>query len=334
MIRDIPLQVLEKFGDNAIGQSGDELIYKCPFCQERRGTPDTKGHLYVNKKNLMYFCQRCEARGYLGDLETKGYDFTPTPTNVELMNSIGGIISRGNRGQEYYSLKDSYPITENLKFSIYEMQAINYLYNRGFNLRTIKFYGIRLGDIFSRYRYRIIVPNEIKIIDDTEYTDMFVARWFSAETEDYNGKKISKYLNPRGENRRSSVFNLHRIKDGDPIIITEGCFTSMSAGRNSVATYGKYITSIQLTKILAKNPSLIYVALDPDALDAARKICHRIYQSTDIPLKLVILPDGEDANSLGHEKFMSYLRRSIDYDPVRFGIYDLVNPKSRDNSVR
>ena len=56
-------------------RKGDkELRYICPFCKERRGTPDTKGHLYVNLDQGIYHCFRCDA--------------SPKTTNLYIYSSI------------------------------------------------------------------------------------------------------------------------------------------------------------------------------------------------------------------------------------------------------
>lgn len=318
-VRYIPIQILETFGYDVVHQSGKELVYICPYCRERNGTPDQRGHLYVNVDNLTYFCQRCGAKGYLGHVDVKGYDFTPNPSDPELMKQIGEIIGREEEKDHLYSLEDSRPLWE-FDGSKYETDAIEYLENRGFGFDTIVYYGIRLGNFYSRYRNRVIIPNEITTIDGIDYTDMFVGRAFADVGVDKKGRPYPKYVNPAGDNRRRSVFNLHRIEKGSPIVITEGCITSMSAGSNAVATYGKYVTDIQLKRILGKRPSLVYVALDPDALDVAEELCKRISRLDTVPIKLVVLPDGEDANSLGHLEFMRYVDQARDWDAIEYNI--------------
>jgi len=121
-------------------------------------------------------------------------------------------------------------------------------------------------------------------------------------------------LNPFGENKRKCVFNLHRIPTGSPIIITEGVFSAMAAGNSAVATYGKYVSDIQLRQILNKKPSVIYVALDPDALKEATELCERILKkSPNTPVHLVNMPDGKDPSDLEHASFMQILLQSYRY---------------------
>lgn len=321
----IPPQILEHFGSDYKGETGDELIYDCPYCERIGKTKDTKGHLYVNTKTLLYFCHRCEAKGYLGDVDVKGYTFEDSPSDVEMMNKLGSLIGRVDSVKEY-NIGISEPLdSSSMKGTIYEYKAIEYLNSRGFSQKVIDFYGMRVGNIFSKYRDRIIIPNQVHFSDKGDLmTDMFVARYFGSNKLDSNGNEIPKYLNPTGESKKNTVFNLHRIKKGDPIIITEGCFTAISAGRNAVATYGKQVSNEQIKKILANEPSMIIVALDPDAIDDAEKLCKRLYSKTGTMIRLVQLPMGEDANSLGHKEFMKYVSESVIYDPVTFRIRDLV----------
>ena len=321
----VPVQALERFGsDNFVRMAGKEAIFKCPYCSERRGTPDSTGHLYVDTKNLVYFCFRCEVKGFLGEGDSKGYDFTPIPTDPELMEAIGEVINRNSVSRELYSLEYSKPLIDSTG-TPYEMEAIDYLIRRGFDMSVISYYGIRLGSKYSKQRNRVIIPNEIVHGEDgIDYTDMYVARAFGDVGTDRYGNPFPKYMNPFGNNRRESVFNLHRVPEGVPIIITEGCITSISAGRNAVATYGKYVTDIQLRKILSNRPSMIYVALDPDALSTAEELCKRISAVSCIPVNLVILPEGEDANSLGHVEFMKYVAESKRWNPVARNIEKLL----------
>ena len=65
----IPYQVESVFG-SPIGDNGkDELIYYCPKCEERHGSPDRKGKLYVNNKSLSFYCFRCGFKGHISKNE-------------------------------------------------------------------------------------------------------------------------------------------------------------------------------------------------------------------------------------------------------------------------
>ena len=58
-----------KFGDDYV-QSGDEMLYHCPFCPEL-GKRNNDRKLYVNSKNGKYHCFRCDTVGnFNGKIET------------------------------------------------------------------------------------------------------------------------------------------------------------------------------------------------------------------------------------------------------------------------
>lgn len=319
-------QILEKFGDDILHRSGDELLFRCPFCEDRGKSPDLKGNLYVNNRKLVYFCQRCGASGRLIE-DVKGYNFDETPSDIELLEKIDSILHNQDEVKCNFDLSNSSRIVfSNDSRTYYEDEAIRYLESRGITEDIIDFYEIRLGDIFSKkYKYRIVIPNRVEVRGGKEYTDMFVARYFREIPRDETGKlTIPKYVNPSGDNRSKTVFNLHRIEDGSPIIITEGVLSSISAGRNAVATYGKYVSRDQLIKILKKNPSVVYVSLDPDAIVEALELCKRIRSMSHVEVRVVELPDGEDPNSLGHDRFIEYLMKASIYNPVNKLIMSLV----------
>lgn len=312
-------RIIEKFGDDVVSDNSyPELVYCCPYCEEVKGTPDLKGNLYVNNNNLKYFCQRCGSRGYVGD-SVKGYTFEIDPTSVEMAELLDDILKPDDSIDYCYEIPNLRPIEGT--------DAYTYLINRGFTDGLIRYYDIRVGSVVSKYKNRIVIPNDVVYTEDGRcFTDMFVARYFREIPKDPITHKdlIPKYLNPFGDNRRKVVFNLHRIQPHQPIIISEGCITSISAGLNSVATYGKYVTDVQLYQILSKEPSCVYVGLDPDAYDTAINLCKRIQRLCSIPVYIVNLPDGEDANSLGHRKYMEYLNKSKPFNDVELKIYEIL----------
>ena len=316
--------IIQRFGlDNLVGKSGkDEYIYRCPFCQDNGKTPDIKGKLYVNNKSLKYHCFRCGKAGRL-IVNPSDINLSPTPSNSELINRLEeqAGISTGVIPLEDKTVKLEYEIPR--FYPVEGSQEYNYLKSRGISDYLIKRYDIRIGSVVSKYAYRIIIPNRVVSIDGyTDMTDMFVARYIFDIPKDEEGRDlIQKYLNPFGTNRRKVVFNLHRIKDNQPIIITEGCFTAISAGLNAVATYGKLVTNDQINQILAKKPSRLYINLDPDAYYSdTLKLCTRIKRmNSELPLFIVRFrkEDGEhaDASDIPREKYLNYLKLARLYNP-------------------
>lgn len=51
-----------------IGQTDNDYIGRCPFCGDSIKSKN-HGHLYVSKRYPIYHCYRCEAKGFLKDIE-------------------------------------------------------------------------------------------------------------------------------------------------------------------------------------------------------------------------------------------------------------------------
>lgn len=308
-------RIYNRFGADFVGRAGDELIYLCPFCEDNGKTPDTKGHLYVNTKNYLYFCQRCGAKGYVGPSEVE-YEFDPIPTDEELYGLLEDALGRDDSSERVF------PIPPNLVDP--QSDAGIYLSNRGITPDIVEYYSIRQGQ--GRYMDRVIVPNVVTHdpYEDTDVTDMYVGRYIREIPVDSEGHQaFPKYVNPIGANKSHIVFNLHRIPKGDPIVICEGVFSAISAGKRAVAIYGKSISDRQLQMILANSPSMVYVCLDPDARREAGRLCYRLSARTSAPIFDVRLPDGHDPNSLGTDAFMGYLTSTRRFDPVERGLFGI-----------
>jgi len=295
---DIPPVIVSEFGSDYVKMSStDEIIYRCPFCFKLRGDYDKKGHLYIHMKKLVYFCHRCGARG---SLISKEFDSdTILETREKFEDLLLSFVNKDVKECRYpYYIPSLYPYFSEL--------AHSYLVSRGVTNDLQRFYDIRIGAIASDMFGRIIIPN---IVHKTNYTDIYVGR-------SYVGHGKYKYKMPVNAPRGKAVFNLHRIKLGSPIIITEGVFSAISAGKNAVATYGKYVSDYQMKLILGNKPSTVFVCLDTDAFDTATKLCDRILSQSRVEVRLVELPEDQDPSDLGHEKFLDYLSNSKPYSKL------------------
>ncbi|WJZ23533.1 DNA primase [Listeria phage LIS04] len=299
--------IFSVFGEtNATANDGKELIYNCPFCEERRGKADTDHKFYVNAKSLRYWCFKCEAKGSLGMNSFVKSILGEGNSDVygQLFGVYNSILSR-DRDLDDDTEEDDNSNTffiPHKKLSPGSM-AYEYMISRKLSPEDIIYYDMREGDLFNaRHFGRVVIPN--KVIGQV-FTDMYVGRA-------YLGQEL-RYSNPPKSDRASSVFNLHRIEHNSPITIAEGAISAIFTGRNGVCTYGKYVTPAQLTSILNHKPSALYVALDPDAADQAEKLCHKIISRSDIPTYLVQMPEGMDPADLGYDGFNEYRKSSTRY---------------------
>lgn len=306
----IPHQVTTFFGDNPISSNGkDEVAFICPQCAMRHGSPDTKGKLYVNIKSFAFHCFRCGYSGYINKNskidENKVYDEDKESTVDMLSSEIQDILLPSQK----FSLKIP------LKSAIDNPRALSYLLNRGFTEKQIVYYDMRSGGLDLEFG-RIVIPNQVEKL---VYTDFYSARTYIDQ--------VPKYHNPRVK-KSSLVFNLHRIKEGEPIIIVEGALTAVAAGYNAVATLGKTITKEQASLIAQKHPSIIYLNYDYGAEEFSHEACKLLKSiMPDIKIMEVLMKDDRDAADLTHEEYAKCLEQAIEYNPLLQDIENLLKPQ-------
>jgi len=290
-----------------VGESGDNVIYRCPQCERHTGS----GHLYVNYKKNVYNCFKCNLSGrdirrLLYEIGYSRESISNAPIDlitmsknksVDPLSMIDDILVPKKKVLQDYSMDlrvlTSYWMNHTKQLSI---DAYEYLLSRGVTDQQILQYNIREGIdrsgeelkiyhksyIGRNYSGRIIVPS---IHKDDGLISFYVAR-------DYLGRNnIAKYLNPPQDLAYSSedVWNLYNIDDTDSdVIICEGVFTAIAVSsifKNVVATYGKSISAksnnrsedVEITsqgdKLLSKRFNKYIVAYDADATESLISTC-------------------------------------------------------------
>jgi len=307
------------------GRSGTgEFQFDCPFCGKRKGKPDKKGHLYVNPDRMLhgirgwYFCHRCEARGPLSRI-IKGY--AGERTKKQLSNWAQFVIelkrARKREVVERESPKVSLP--EDYVPVVKGTQAYEYLHARNISDEIIDEYRIGFGtknllNVPPEERRNFAGSGRIIFPDFDQHGEVL---YWVART--YKGHKV-KYKNPANADARDKVFNLARAIEYEDVIITEGVISAIAAGRNAVATYGKDVTSKQVSMLSAAGFSKYYVALDGDALKRERRSVVRppalklaeTLQARGHEVWMVVLPYDEDPASV--EDFSRFLEAAKRYD--------------------
>ena len=121
-----------------------------------------------------------------------------------------------------------------------------------------------------------------------------------------------KYLLPKGFALGKMLFNLHRVKDVERVVVVEGVFDAVrvhAAGFPVVALLGSQVTEAQ-ADLLRKFKSVVYLF---DGDDAGRGAAKKILEREDLPEGIrVDLPEGKDPWDLGAEE----IRRRVG---VHFG---------------
>lgn len=298
--------IISEFGTDYI-KSNLELRFKCPFCQSL-GLKNSDYKLYVNSKSLKYNCFRCESKGIIGKSISN-------ESNVEIYDKLPEFINLSTNRDNVDTNSEDLNYIKLPKWEILpDSPAFNYLLSRGLSQEDMSYYKMRVSgeDDDPRLFGRVIIPNRVIY---GVWTDFYVARTYLNDPV--------RYYNPASIKSHNLVFNSHRLTFGEPIIINEGVLNSIVAGKQSVATFGKYVSDLQLKIILANNPSKLYISLDTDARNEAEKLCYKI---KNIGYKgkifLVELPDNKDALDLGKDEYFSYINSSKEY--VSKFVYDLI----------
>lgn len=326
-----------------VGNSGDNVVYRCPQCERTVGS----GHLYVNYKKNMYNCFKCGLKGrdvakllyhigYTRDiLRSAPVDLIEEiKEQRDPMKEVSEMLSPKIKEFKDYSTNlsvlTSYWMEHTKQLSI---DAYNYLLSRGLTDQQIIQYniregvnrsgeGVRINQKFYQgrdYSGRILVPS---IHKDKGLISFYVAR-------DYLGRNnIAKYLNPPQDLAFSSedVWNLYNLdnKNGD-VIICEGVFTAIAVGsifKNVVATYGKSISEksnsedkYQITsqgdKLVAKNFDRYIVAYDADARNELVSTCEYLALRGKNVYYILVPPkygDHSDLSDFSVEERMALLR--------------------------
>lgn len=297
----IPYRILATFGNNYKTFNGrkTEVIYYCPECINRRGTPDRSGHLYVNLKSCKFHCMRCGYSGQIGRTaqlsSSKIYDEDRDYDIEETAKEINQVIGEG----------DIFQLKIPLDKVTSSTTATQYLLERGFTYDQMTYYDMRVGNLNQEFG-RVIIPNQVR---KEVYTDMYSARSYIGQSPKYN--------NPSGIKKSEVVFNLHRICEGTPIILVEGVLTAVAAGYHAVASLGKHLSTSQASQIVQKHPSVIYVNYDFGAEDQSREACKLLHSiDSQIPIREVLMEDDRDAADLSKQEYVECLKRSKPYQPI------------------
>lgn len=270
---------VEKFGNNFIKNKQNELIFNCIKCNRPK--------LYVNTLNGLYHCFRC---GYKGRLSSRAsLADIRDKYNLDKLE----IITNTKESKELNLIPFfSKALTE---------EQIKALEARGITESLIRYYHIcgRQED------NRIQIPNFVKGC----FTDVICA-W------EYDKSKIDKKTNPKYKNsegtpKSKTLFNVYNIEQNpERIILCEGIFNAITAGKNAVASYGCELSNRQCELLIEKEPSTILIAYDSDepgvkgSVKAIKKLIEYNYKGI---IEYVLLPKGLDINDIGHNNFINYV---------------------------
>lgn len=267
--------------------TSDEVRFNCwrPDCGSG---PDTKYHLYVNPRKGKYFCQRCQRGGTL-DFLAKVLGLPPLEDSLLMWEQIMHEFLWGTQEEDEEPKFVSWPQEYNKLMP--GLEAHRYLSSRGISEKKIEHYEIGFG--IGELKNRIIFPDT----DEDDQLVYWVARKYGKL--DAN-KKAPKYKNADIPRKRQ-VYNLGRLlrRGWDRrVVICEGPISAVVAGFDAVATYGKYVTGDQISRLARVGAGEYVVAFDGDAILEGVSLATRLYRR-GLNVKFVKFRREDDPASVG-----------------------------------
>lgn len=265
----------DRYGARGPNERGDYGL-NCPFCEERKGDPDTKYKLSANPAAVNaedptvkggWVCWRCDARGW-GDIEFLGEPEAKPEVEVapDLGPPPGFVPFRGNEAslalepyRQYVRRRDVFEYVE----------------------------AIGGGAVLSgRFEGRVLLPHVV------------AGKWAGYTARAIDGRE-PKYLHAKGMDRRRTLWGMQWVPDDfEPIWLVEGPFDALPLFPYGVAAFGKSVTPEQVD-MLAKMDRPIVVALDGDAWAEGRALAMRITLRRHKDVRWAKLPPGKDPGVIG-----------------------------------
>lgn len=127
--------------------------------------------------------------------------------------------------------------------------------------------------------------------------------YFNARLVIGNGPR---YNNPpksvTGIGKEFLIYNSDALNLYNQVFICEGVFNALTMGERAIATMGKAVSRAQINKLIKSPVKRFILLLDPDAKKQAIDLALKLVNFKKV--KVVYLPENEDANSLGRKKTM------------------------------
>jgi hypothetical protein len=251
----------------------------CPFCLDKRGTPDRRQSFGVNVKTGWYECYRCATRGRL-----RGYQYEEAEEQEEVR--YGVEVPEG-----FYPLAGSTAMVLG--------PARDYLFRQR-KVSEDMAASLGIGACISgRMAGRVVVP----ILGNGHEWLWYVAR-------SWRPKADVPYLYPQG-NKRGLMFNAEAlsVRTSTPALVVEGVFDAIPHWPNAVAVLGK--TTDDHVCALAASARPVVMVPDGDEWESGYAISLRLRLAGHKAASLR-LPPGLDPDCIDPEILMVQVREAIE----------------------
>ena len=285
-------------------RTGHELLFSCPKCKHH------KRKLSVNINKNVFKCWICDFKGTninrlvrrYGDVTQKAKwgELTGQVEIGQFDEIIASLFPETEEDQpEVVKLPNEFLSLANKGRSLLSTKARNYLNRRGITDEDILFW--KIGYCPSgEYAGRIIIPS----FNEDGDCNYFIGRTYQ---DDWR-----KYMNPQAA-KSKIVFNELYIDWDEDLVLTEGVFDAIVAGKNSVPILGSSLKEqSRLFKKIIENDTPVYVALDPDAEEKASSLIQNLIKYGAEVYKIQVSP----YNDVGEMPKKEFLKRKEAAKPV------------------
>jgi DNA primase len=242
-------------------RSKDIAKYNCPFCIERRGSPDSGGHLRINMSLGIYHCFKCDASMRTTGIFLRLTSFKPSSKKEVLTKKAVKLP------QDFYPLLES----KDDFFPIFKE------YGRQRKLKTSEVLKYKIGftaDLSDPMFGRLIFPH---YDEETDKLDFIQGR--TVFEDDEGPRYYSLGDKPLFKSFTGSV---------NSGVLVEGIFDVIKASRvvPSAALFGHTISLKQKEQIHESFSKRIVIALDADASESIIFCMEQIKDREIIPILL------------------------------------------------
>ena len=285
-------------------RTGHELLFSCPKCKHH------KRKLSVNINKNVFKCWICDFKGTninrlvrrYGDVTQKAKwgELTGQVEIGQFDEIIASLFPDTEEDQpEVVKLPNEFLSLANKGRSLLSTKARNYLNRRGITDEDILFW--KIGYCPSgEYAGRIIIPS----FNEDGDCNYFIGRTYQSDWR--------KYMNPQAA-KSKIVFNELYIDWDEDLVLTEGVFDAIVAGKNSVPILGSSLKEqSRLFKKIIENDTPVYVALDPDAEEKASSLIQNLIKYGAEVYKIQVSP----YNDVGEMPKKEFLKRKEAAKPV------------------
>ena len=297
------LKILTSVLGNAY-RANNEFLFKCPYCDHH------KRKFSVNLDKGYYKCWVCDTRGknlyrVVRRFGTHHHKSQWRELTSEInFDKLEDLFVEKIEEKQILEMPEGFVSLANKEVPPTGFAARNYLRKRGISKQDIVWW--KMGYCSGgEYEGRIIIPS----FDDEGDLNYFISR-------SYDKVQYPKYKNPPAS--KNIIFNDLFVDWTSDIILVEGIFDAIIAGRNAVPILGSTLNthSVLLRKII-KEDAGVYVALDPDAKKKELEIIKTLLDF-DIEVWKVDIGDNEDVGSMNKEQFQKCLKNATLITPDNY----------------